>query len=228
MARTDNLTEFLEDVAGAIKSKKQYSEDTKIPAAEFDTEIESIETGIDTSDATAAANDIVVGKTAYIKGEKVTGTVPVDSGMLETVMTYVGQDLMDTTKLSANGIIARDNLYRSGNNVRVKIPKSNIANAENLTSEKIIEGYTVLGIEGTGKGGIDTSDATATADKIFLGETAYVKGEKITGTFDYDTCDELADNILGDLPIKEDTDIVLNVSAKSDISVDNTTLVIGG
>lgn len=43
MARTNNLTNFLTDVAGAIKQK--LGDNTPIPASQFDTKIGEIETG---------------------------------------------------------------------------------------------------------------------------------------------------------------------------------------
>lgn len=52
----------------------------------------------------------------------------------------------------------------------------------NLLPENLKAGVTCLGVEGTLSKGTDTSDATATADDIVRSKTAYVNGEKITGT----------------------------------------------
>ena len=67
----------LKAIADAIREKEGSS--SPIPANDFPARIAAIETGTDTSDATAIAGDILTGKTAYGSSGKFIGTMP-DNG----------------------------------------------------------------------------------------------------------------------------------------------------
>lgn len=73
MAKNNNLKDFVTGVAGAIREKKGMTE--LINPQDFENEIRTIQTGTDTSDATATADDIRLGKTAYGVDGKMTGTI---------------------------------------------------------------------------------------------------------------------------------------------------------
>lgn len=72
MARTDNLNNFLIDVADSIREKKGTTE--LIPASEFDTEIDGISSGVDINDY---FNNVVTYKGAYVSDwEEIVKKIP--------------------------------------------------------------------------------------------------------------------------------------------------------
>ena len=75
MARINNLTNFVTDVATAIKTKSEISR--TITPSEFDTLIMNIQTGVDISDSTVEASDVSEGKIFYTSnGVRTVGTAP--------------------------------------------------------------------------------------------------------------------------------------------------------
>ena len=90
------------------------------------TELES-GSSLDTSDATAAAADILKDKTAYVNGQKVTGTITSINAQTITPTT---------TNQTVNG-----NVFLAG--------AITIAGDANLLAENIKSGVTIFGVTGT-------------------------------------------------------------------------------
>lgn len=118
-------------------------------------------TGTFTNDANAVASDIISGKTAYVNGNKVTGNIATRTGTIS----------ISNPSISGNNLVTPTIPNGYYNNSKISF------NRNNLYPESIKAGTNLYGVTGT-----FTNDATATASDIVSGKTAYVNGNKITGT----------------------------------------------
>ena len=95
------------------------------------------------------------------------------------------QILTDNAYSSTDGVLVRnDKEYPIclQPNAGLVSPNDVIASAIQLTPDIIKEGTEILGMTGTLKIGVDTTDGTATTDDIALNKIAYVKGNRLVGT----------------------------------------------
>lgn len=177
----ETLLDISTDTVTADKLMRGYTAHDKAGVA-----ITGTYTPLDTSDATAEASNIFVGKTAYVDGHKVTGTMADTEGWSCLVSTYDETD--PTIDYIPEG-------YHDGTGV---VEWDTGAVAE-LLPENIKKDCYILGITGEYEGGgTDVSDTTATAETVLEGYDFYdADGNYTAGTCTYN-CDTTNDDILED------------------------------
>ena len=140
-------------------------------------QINDLPPALDTSDATAAADDINLNKTAYVDGQKITGTLPLfPNTRIFTVDNAGVNDDTENSQLTFTTINTLKQTLDNNLTMQFSANYTDVCNTIGLTLDKLLVGNTILGVEGTA-----TSDATATADDMAQGKTAYVNGQKVTG-----------------------------------------------
>ena len=227
---SDGTKNILVDLTGDTVSTDTLAEGITAHGADGELITGTMKAGIDTSDATATPTDIRYNKTAYVKGEKITGDLR-DAGNIafstfSEIKNYPSSNCIYVCGKKGSG---SNSVCTNTTLGEAKAPysefgdavASDVANGKTFTSA---DGFKVIGTATIGEG-LDTSDATATASDIAYNKTAYVNGEKVTGTL----AQKLANTtyfMTDTTPTMVSTDLRLNPKVTDDVILRKNSTVI--
>ena len=159
---------------------------------------------VNTDNATAKAASIKDGETAYVGGQKIEGTMPVNGAVSGTITTKEGTVSVPEgyTPGGTVGISSTEKQKIIAGNIRSGVTILGVAGsmsttegvnaqAKSVTPTKSAQtvtpdsGYNYLSsveVAAIPAAYITTTDANAAATDIMSGKTAYVNGKKITGS----------------------------------------------
>lgn len=185
--RHETLSALFTDIAGAIRGKLGTT--STYVADNFDTLIESIETDPSGS-TTAAASDLLSGKTAYSKKALITGTIPTKTSSDltasgATVSVPSGYYASTASKSVASGSAATPatskaqstpTFSRSGNVVTANVAATSVSVTPTVSAGYITSGTagTITMSESSASYTISTQSKTATANGTISPDSGYL------------------------------------------------------